>query len=128
MNPRCPFERLIVAATHACRQAANVTRREGAGIDCRDAACCDCCMSLQQFFEDIGAEAFDEIEDRTQVPHSTLLKIQVGGLAGARQQLAPEAPEDIGRLAQQAVGQLQAMDRTQLAEAMRQARARRRRH
>ena len=131
MNPRCPFERLIVAATHDCRQAASVTRCEGAGIDCRDAACCARCEALQEFFEDIGAEAFDEVEDRTQVPHSTLLKIQIGGLAGVRQQLAlepPDASADLGALAQRAAGQLQAMDRGRLAEAMRQARARRRRH
>ncbi len=126
MNPRCPFERLIVAATHACRQAASVTRREGAGIDCQDAACCARCEALQGFFEGIGAEAFDEIEDRTQVPHSTLLKIQVGGLAGVRKQLASDAPEDLGMLAQQAAERLPSMGRSQLAEAMRQARPRRR--
>lgn len=131
MNTRCPFERLIVAETHACSRAIAVTRREGAGIDCNDAGPCDRCGSLQEFFEQVGAEAFGEVEDRTQVPHSTLLKIQIGGLAGTVQCLdlpAGERIEDIDEVAGNAADKLEMLDHGILAEAMRDARARRRRH
>ena len=131
MSVHCPFERLIVAGTHACSRAIAVTRREGAGIDCNDACSCDRCGSLQEFFEQIGAEAFGEVEDRTQVPHSTLLKIQIGGLAGTVQCLGlpmDEKIEDLDQVAGQAEANLDVLDRGILAEAMRGARARRRRH
>ena len=131
MNTRCPFERLIVAETHACSRAIAVTRREGAGIDCNDADSCNRCQGLQEFFERVGAEAFGEVEDRTQVPHSTLLKIQIGGLAGTVQCLnlpASERIEDIDTVAGHAADKLEMLDHGILAEAMRGARARRSRH
>ena len=131
MSTRCPFERLIVAGTHACSRAVAVTRRDGAGIDCNDACSCERCRSLQAFFEQVGGEAFGEVEDRTQVPHSTLLKIQIGGLAGTVQCLdisVDEKIEDLDQVAGQADGNLESLDHEILAEAMRGARARRRRH
>ena len=131
MNTHCPFERLIVARTHACSQAIAVTRRDGAGIDCNDADSCNRCQGLQEFFEQIGAEAFGEVEDRTQVPHSTLLKIQIGGLAGTLQcldRIADERIEDIDEVAGNAADKFEMLDHGILAEAMRGARARRSRH
>ena len=131
MNTHCPFERLIVAGTHACSRAISVTRRDGAGIDCNDADSCNRCQGLQEFFEQVGAEAFGEVEDRTQVPHSTLLKIQIGGLAGTLQCLnlpAGERIEDIDAVAGDAADKLEMLDHGILAEAMRGARARRSRH
>ena len=131
MNTHCPFERLIVAGTHACTRAISVTRRDGAGIDCNDADSCNRCQGLQEFFEQVGTEAFGEIEDRTQVPHSTLLKIQIGGLAGTVQCLnlpASERIEDINAVAGDAADKLEMLDHGILAEAMRGARARRSRH
>lgn len=130
MNTHCPFERLIVAGTHACSRAIAVTRREGAGIDCNDADSCDRCGSLQEFFEQVGAEAFGEVEDRTQVAHSTLLKIQIGGLAGTVQCLdlsVGEKIEDLDQVAGQADGNLEKLDHEILIGAMRDARAWRRR-
>lgn len=131
MNTHCPFERLIVARTHACARAIAVTRRDGAGIDCNDGGSCERCGTLQEFFGQVGAEAFGEVEDRTRVPHSTLLKIQVGGLAGTVQCLnlpAGEGPGNLDAVAEAAGEDLSALDREILAEAMRGARARRRRH
>lgn len=131
MNTSCPFERLIVAGRHACSRAISVTRRDGAGIDCNDADSCNRCQGLQEFFEQIGAEAFGEVEDRTQVPHSTLLKIQIGGLAGMLQCLhlpAGETIENIDEVAGNAAGKLEMLDHGMLVEAMRGARARRSRH
>ena len=131
MSAHCPFERLIVARMHACSRAIAVTRRDGAGIDCNDGCSCDRCRNLQEFFEQVGTEAFGEVEDRTQVPHSTLLKIQIGGLAGMVQCLNLSVGEKIGDLdqvAEQAGANLDVLDRKILAEAMRGARARQRRH
>ena len=131
MSVHCPFERLIVARTHACSRAISVTRRDGAGIDCNDADSCDRCGSLQEFFEQVGAGAFGEVEDRTQVPHSTLLKIQIGGLAGTVQCLdlpIDEKIENLDQVAEQADANLDVLDQGVLAEAMRGARTRRRRH
>ena len=131
MNPHCPFERLIVAATHACSRAITVTRRNGAGVDCDNASSCARCEALQEFFEQVGAEAFGEVEDRTQVSHSTLLKIQIGGLAGTAQCLKLpdcEATEDVGKVAERAEERLATLDHGILIDAMQAARARRRRH
>ncbi len=126
---RCPFERLLVANTHACAHALNVTRREGAGVDCSASDFHTCCTTLQQHFEKWGAEAFGEIEDRTQVSHSTLLKIQVGGLEGVNQQLGltPDAATaDVGALAQQASSLLDTLDASSVIATMQQVRTRRR--
>ena len=131
MSTHCPFERLIVSRTHACPRAIAVTRRDGAGIDCNDACSCERCQNLQAFFEQVGAEAFGEVEDRTRVSHSTLLKIQLGGLAGAVQCLnlaIHEKIEDLDQMARQVEGNLETLDHGILIEAMRGARARRRRH
>ena len=131
MNTHCPFERLIVAGTHACSRAISVTRRDGAGIDCNDADSCNRCQELREFFEQVGTEAFGEVEDRTQVPHSTLLKIQIGGLAGTLRCLnlpADERIEDIDEVAGNAADKLEMLDHDILTEAMRGARARRSRH
>ena len=131
MSVHCPFERLIVAGTHACSRAIAVTRRDGAGIDCNDACSCERCQGLQEFFERVGAEVFGEVEDRTQVPHSTLLKIQIGGLAGTALCLnlsADEKIEDLDQVAELGKENLKTLDRGTLAEAMRSARARPRRH
>ena len=131
MSVHCPFERLIVAGTHGCPRALAVTRRDGAGIDCDDECSCDRCRGLQGFFEQVGAEAFGEVEDRTQVPHSTLLKIQIGGLAGTLQCLNLPVDGKIGdidEVAGHAADKLEMLDHGVLAEAMRGARARRSRH
>ncbi len=132
MSAPCPFERLIVAGTHGCSRAVSVARRDGPGTDCNDAEACGRCRGLQELFEQVGAAAFGEVEDRTQVPHSTLRNIQIGGLAGMLMCLGrpvEERIEDIDEVAGQAAGLLDGLDPKILADLMRGVRSgRRRRH
>ena len=85
----------------------------------------------QEFFARIGGEAFGEVEDLTLVPHSTLLKIQIGGLAGIAECLGlPQslATDNMGEIIEQAGSRLEELDHGTLAAAMHAASARRKRH
>ena len=132
MSARCPFERLIVAGTHGCSRAIAVARREGPGTDCNDAEACGRCQRLQELFEQVGAEAFGEVEDRTQVSHSTLRNIQIGGLAGMCLCLGRPFEgrlEDIDEVAGMTADLFDGLDPKILADMMRSMRGtRRRRH
>ena len=131
MNLHCPFERLAVAGTHACARGLAVTRRNGAGVDCSEETAHSRCATAQAFFAQVGGEAFGEVEDLTQVPHSTLLKIQIGGLAGVAGCLdLPQsmAVDNMGELIERAGSRLGDLDHDALVAAMRAAKARRKRH
>ena len=119
MNPACPFERLLVSGARRCRRARPVTRREGAGMDCDATDAQARCGRLLERFEEIGAAEFGELEDRTAVPHSVLMKVQLGGFAGLAASLDTGA-DDLDELAA-AVPELDRLDAGELARAMREA-------
>ena len=126
MNLVCPFERLLVSGARHCRRARPVTRREGAGMDCDEAEARARCGRLLERFEEAGAAAFGELEDRTQVPHSVLMKVQLGGFAGVAESLGCGA-DDLDELAAAAAPELDRLDTEKLAQAMRRAGGLRRR-
>ena len=126
MSLACPFERLLVSGARRCRRARPVTRREGAGVDCGEADARARCGRLLARFEEVGAAAFGELEDRTRVPHSVLMKVQLGGFAGVAESLGSGA-DDLDELAAAAEPELQQLDAELLAQAMRQAGGLRRR-
>ena len=126
MNPACPFERLLVSGARRCRRARPVTRREGAGVDCAEADSRARCGRLLERFEEIGAAEFGELEDRAAVPHSVLMKVQLGGFAGAAESLGSGA-DDLDELAAAAAPELRQLDAELLARAMRRAGGLRRR-
>ena len=118
MNPACPFERLLVSGARRCRRARPVTRREGAGMDCDEAGAQARCSRLRERFEEIGAAEFGELEDRAAVPHSVLMKVQLGGFTGLAKSLGTGA-EDLDELAAAAVPER--LEASLLASAMREA-------
>lgn len=118
MNPACPFERLLVSGARRCQRALPVTRREGAGVDCDETEAQARCGRLLERFEEIGAAEFGELEDRTAVPHSVLMKVQIGGFAGLAESLGTSA-EDLDELAAAAVPER--LEAGLLASAMREA-------
>ena len=120
MNLICPFERLLVSGARRCRRARPVTRREGAGMDCDDAAAQARCGRLQEYFGEVGTAAFGDLEDLTQVPHSVLMKVQLGGFAGLAAALGSDA-DDLDELAAAAEPERNRLDAEALAQAMRQA-------
>ena len=120
MNPACPFERLLVSGARRCRRARPVARREGAGMDCGEADARARCGRLLARFEEIGAAEFGELEDRAAAPHSVLMKVQLGGFAGAAEILGSGA-DDLDELAAAAEPELQQLDAKLLAQAMRAA-------
>lgn len=119
MSPACPFERLLVSGARRCRRARPVTRREGAGMDCDEAGAQARCGRLLERFEEIGAAEFGALEDRTAVPHSVLMKVQLGGFAGLAASLGAGA-DDLNELAA-ATPELNRLDAGELARAMREA-------
>ena len=120
MSPACPFERLLVSGARRCRRARPVTRREGAGMDCDEAGAQARCGQLLERFEEIGAAEFGALEDRTAVPHSVLMKVQLGGFAGLAASLGAGA-DDLDELAAAAAPELDRLDAGELARAMREA-------
>jgi hypothetical protein len=74
--------------------AVEVVRRGGAEYDCSDADAHRRCTTLFAGLKQAGLAAFEVADDLTQMPHSVLVKIQVGGLTGLRRVLDPAADAD----------------------------------
>ena len=87
-------------------------------MDCDEAGAQARCGRLLERFEEIGAAEFGELEDRAAVPHSVLMKVQLGGFAGLAESLGTGA-EDLDELAAAAVPER--LEAGLLASAMREA-------
>ena len=95
-------------------------------MDCGEADARARCGQLLARFEEVGAAEFGELEDRAAVPHSVLMKVQLGGFAGVAESLGAGA-DDLDELAAAAEPELQQLDAGLLARAMRAAGGLRRR-
>ena len=89
-------------------------------MDCDEAGAQARCGRLLERFEEIGAAEFGELEDRAAVPHSVLMKVQLGGFAGLAKSLDAGA-DDLDKLAAAAAPELDRLDASELARAMREA-------
>jgi hypothetical protein len=110
MTLKCPFAAPITAGLAACRNAQEVVRRGGSEYDCRNEADHSGCTALFDRLKVAALPAFGVEDDLLSMPHSTLVKIQFGGLLG------------LGRLLGEGVGQ--AAEVADVADLVARARAR----
>ena len=94
MQLKCPFAASITARRADCAKATQVVRRGGSEYDCSDAQAHARCTALFARLKPVGLSVFAVEDDLTQMPHSVLVKIQGGGLAGL-QRLAGQSAERI---------------------------------
>jgi hypothetical protein len=91
---RCPFAAPITTGRAACSHAVEVVRRGGCEYDCDDADAHRRCGAVFNGLKHVGLAALGVADDLTQMPHSALVKVQTGGLAGLRRLLALEGGAD----------------------------------
>jgi len=82
MTLKCPFAAPLTAAKAACHNAQEVVRRGGSEYDCRSADAQAVCVELFERLKAAALPAFGVEDDLLSMPHSTLVKIQSGGLLG----------------------------------------------
>lgn len=105
MHQRCPFAAPLTVGRAACTHALEVVRRGGAEFDCASPGPHARCRALFDRLKAVGLAAFGAEDDLTTLPHSVLVKVQTGGLAGLARLLGddPAAPiADIDALVERA--------------------------
>jgi hypothetical protein len=93
MSLKCPFAAPITAGRAACCNAQEVVRRGGSEYDCRSEADHAACIGLFDRLKAAALPAFGVEDDLLSMPHSTLVKIQSGGLLGLARLLGDQAAE-----------------------------------
>jgi hypothetical protein len=78
----CPFGATQAKEDFACRHAEKIIRRGGAEFACNSADTHVECSQLLRCLKDVALPEFGVEDDPTQMPYSTLVKIQFGGLLG----------------------------------------------
>lgn len=99
-EPKCPFSAPLLSEIFACSKSVAVTRRGGPDIACTDAVAQARCESLYARLKSAALSALGLDDDPLITPHSTMVKIQCGGLLGL-QRLAGtggERVEDVDAL------------------------------
>mgnify|MGYP001039405152 CR=1 FL=1 len=82
MSLKCPFAAPITAGRAACCNAQEVVRRGGSEYDCLSEADHAACVGLFDRLKAAALPALGVEDDLLSMPHSTLVKIQSGGLLG----------------------------------------------
>lgn len=100
-NYKCAFAGALIGKQYGCQYALEVTRREGPSIACTSEDMHDKCALL---FKELKAAALPHLgyeDDLTQMPHSALMKIQMGGLAALQKHiLSASELTDVTNIAQ----------------------------
>lgn len=78
----CPFGATQAKADFGCHNATMIVRRGGAEFACDAADMHNECSRLLQRLKEVALPEFGVQDDLTEMPHSTLVKIQFGGLLG----------------------------------------------
>jgi hypothetical protein len=86
-NYKCAFSGALIGKQYNCQYALEVTRREGPSIACTSATMHQKCAMLMEDLKAAALPQFGHEDDLTQMPHSVLMKIQSGGLAGLQKHL-----------------------------------------
>ncbi len=101
-NYKCAFSGALIGKQYGCQYALEVTRREGPSIACTSEKMQQKCAVLLDKLKTAALSHFGYEDDLTQMPHSVLMKIQSGGLAGLQKHLqgasSVEAVENIEQL------------------------------
>ena len=93
---KCPFAAPLTAGKAGCHNAQEVVRRGGSEYDCRSAPDHAVCLALFERLKAAALPAFGVEDDLLSMPHSTLIRIQGGGLLGLHRLLADQ-PGEVGR-------------------------------
>ena len=96
MSLKCPFAAPITAGRAACRNALEVVRRGGSEYDCRSEPDHTACAALLDHLKAAALPAFGVEDDLLSMPHSTLVKIQSGGLLGLTRLLGDHVADGAG--------------------------------
>lgn len=114
-NFKCAFNGTMMAEQFACARAHRVTRRAGPDVACDSQAAHQRCAALFERLKSAALPAFGVEDDLLSMPHSVIVKIQFGGLAGLqclqRPDAALETPvDDIDALVRRALEQFGSVD------------------
>ena len=84
---KCAFSGALIGKQYGCQNAMDITRREGPSIGCTSEHMQQKCALLLDELKVAALPQFGYEDDLTQMPHSVLMKIQIGGLAGLQNHL-----------------------------------------
>lgn len=84
---KCAFNGALMGKQFGCQYAMDVTRREGPSIACTSQLMQKKCALLLDRLKAAALPQFGYEDDLTQMPHSVMLKIQMGGLSGLQNRL-----------------------------------------
>ncbi|MCR4347482.1 MAG: hypothetical protein NUV55_09830 [Sulfuricaulis sp.] len=116
MEPyKCAFSNTLITKQFGCEKGEQVTRRGGPDIACASEEAHLRCEKLYQQMKAAALPAFGVEDDLLSMPHSVLVKIQLGGLLGLQRLLSSGAADsaevrNIHALVDQAIGQYGNLD------------------
>lgn len=84
---KCAFNATLMGDQFGCTHARHVVRRGGPDIACVDNTGHERCQRLFELLKASALPAFGVEDDLLSMPHSTLVKIQFGGLLGIQRLL-----------------------------------------
>ena len=84
---KCAFNATLMGDQFGCAHARHVVRRGGPDVACTDSAGHERCRRLFELLKASALPAFGVEDDLLSMPHSTLVKIQFGGLLGVQRLL-----------------------------------------
>ena len=104
---KCAFNATLMGDQFGCAHARHVVRRGGPDVACADNAGHERCRRLFDLLKASALPAFGVEDDLLSMPHSTLVKIQFGGLLGIQRLLggggeAADAPTHMPKRASEA--------------------------
>jgi len=79
---KCAFSNTLVTGQFGCEKGMQVTRRGGPDVVCASDEAHQQCEKLFQRMKQAALPAFGVEDDLLSMPHSVLVKIQLGGLLG----------------------------------------------
>ena len=104
---KCAFNATLMGDQFGCIHARHVTRRGGPDVACADDTGHERCRQLFELLKTSALPAFGVEDDLLSMPHSTLVRIQFGGLLGIQRLLgnggeAADAPAHMPKRASEA--------------------------
>ena len=104
---QCAFNATLMSDQFGCAHARHVVRRGGPDVACVDSTGHERCRRLFEILKASALPAFGVEDDLLSMPHSTLVKIQFGGLLGIQRLLgsggeAADAPAHMPKRAREA--------------------------
>ena len=88
---KCAFSNTLITNQFGCEKGEQVTRRGGPDVACTGSAGHERCRRLFELLKASALPAFGVEDDLLSMPHSTLVKIQFGGLLGIQRLLGDNA-------------------------------------